>query len=250
MLHWLRPLNCWICSREAGHLQYAGQNVAWYLLLQIHSLNLWGAWPGPCDMAKLLQPYCFICFDMFRYDSSHLSSCNWPKGCVLDCIALQHITAYRSISQHVAPHQASVPLDASVPLGQTDTDAEYLLGRARCASFLPLALFLELLESWLPCYCSCSLLNCRRQKRIPSVITFCYQRHCHGSPSQAGTSWLVEHCSVLSTTDTNTLCSYPFRSAAPGAVKSEQVHNWFAPGGSVWLPMLLKFVQSLQDCTW
>ena len=55
-----------------------------------------------------------------------------------------------------------------------------------------------------------------------------------------------KNCSALSTTDTNTLCSYPFGSVASRAVKSEQVHHWFAPGVSVWLPMLIKLVQSLQ----
>ena len=55
-----------------------------------------------------------------------------------------------------------------------------------------------------------------------------------------------KNCSALSTTGTNTLCSYPFGSVASRAVKSEQVHHWFAPGVSVWLPMLIKLFQSLQ----
>ena len=130
---------------------------------------------------------------------------------------------------------------SKTPWAPIGNDAEDLLGP--CGSFFPSSLLSELLESWLPCYCSCSLLNWR-QKRIPSVITY-YQRR-HGSAKQGGAAELFEHCSALSTTDTNTLCSYPFCSVASRAVKSEQVHHWFAPGVSVWLPMLIKLVQYLQ----
>lgn len=87
MLGWFLPLNYWICSREAGHLQCAGQNVAWCFKFILSCVE-----PDQDEQAASTM----FCFDLFRH-SSHfvkLQLAVSARHFLENCIA-QHIDAYR-----------------------------------------------------------------------------------------------------------------------------------------------------------